>query len=993
MGVFIHLFYADLTREVCGYLANLPEDFAIYVSTDTEEKAEIIRLTVTEYFPASPLTIKILPNRGWDIGPFVAGFAEEIRKHPIGLKIHAKKSDNQQQLLFGMRWRLHLFSELMGSKQRVRDVLEDFVKNPTLGVVSAMHWTPNLPFIKMGVNFPHMKLLLSRIGSTLEPDQHIDFPSGSMFWFRAAALSPLLDLQLKFEDFDPPSEQTRDGTVAHAIERSIYYFSEKAGFGWKVLEPVIGVGAVESSRKQRLAMLARAQVQYYPRLAASFVGKFTAAIPAYIARHAWRNKSEVRADSVLKKPATPVRLPMPEQWSSVQKRASVKNAKLDVVMPVYRGYEDTLACIFSVLRNVQEFPFELIVINDTGPDQQLNAELKSLADAGFFTYLTNETNQGFVRTANRGIALHDDRDVILLNSDTLVYGNWIDRMIRHANADKRIATITPFSNNATICSYPNTNATNTEGLELDFERLDQLAAEVNALSRNDVPTGVGFCFYMRRSAIQQCGALDAETFGRGYGEENDFCMRASKQGFKNVLAHDIFVYHTGEVSFSESKLNLRDAAQGKLRAKHPKYPSLVWHYVKSDPSLAARIRLDARRIREASNGRLYVFVTHVFGGGTEKYVRDLIALAKSEDAVVLTLRVTESNLFELSDEIASLTVPNFEKLTLKNASLLVEVLQILAPSLIHVQSVAGLGKGAIKSLLATIQKTKIPYIFTWHDHMMLCHRIKFLKPGGKYCGEPPIEECRKCLRNDWTAWNEFDPAERREVFGRFLKDASYVICPSASAMERTSLLVGREKLVLKPHVEPENTGSWITSSPMARLPLKIAIIGEIVTAKGAKILAEMVADAEIRKLPIEYSIVGPSSRMELSRFPRVRITGRYAGEAEAAKLLREIGPHLCLIPSIWPETYCYTLSSAFDCGLPPVVFDHGAQAERVRNAGWGRVLPRAIEKEPATINDVLLSLPIDAMWSERKKLTNAGNARSLSEYYSVKPARGSGDQP
>ena len=94
-----------------------------------------------------------------------------------------------------------------------------------------------------------------------------------------------------------------------------------------------------------------------------------------------------------------------------------------------------------------------------------------------------------------------------------------------------------------------------------------------------------------------------------------------------------------------------------------------------------------------------------------------------------------------------------------------------------------------------------------------------------------------------------------------------------------------------------------------------------------------------------------------------------------------MAPHLCLIPSIWPETYCYALSSAFENGVPPVVFDNGAQAERVREAGWGVVLPKGIEDQPATINDTLLSLAVEGMWRERKRPADTGPVRTLQEYY------------
>lgn len=1124
IGVFAHIYYPELSDELFAYLGNLPQGFSAYFSTDTQEKADTITAQFVARFPQQRPTIKVLPNRGWDIGPFVAGFAEEIRKHPLSVKVHAKKSDNQRSPIFGLRWRSYLLSELLGNRQRVADILEEFARDPRLGVVGAQHWAPNLRWMNIGNNYEQMSALLGRIGRDLMPDQAIDFPSGSMFWFRPEALAPLFDLKFTFDDFALAADHSRDATLAHAIERSIYFFCERAGMTHQVIAPLVRPFKVESGLRSRRIRLAGAAIRYYPAWIFSFIRKRLAGLPQsmagrvklgrlalgwfwsaltmqersrkrfadrilvessglfdpsyylqhvpaledarrdpirhYVERGAsagknpqaffdtafylecnrdvaasginplhhysvsgWREgrephpafdggwyarryrdfgkrnpllhycregKAEGRKiHPVATASSSPVVAPSIESWSRLSKRAEVADAVIDIVIPVFRGCTDTLACIHSVLESGQACRFEVIVINDAGPDAVLNETLRSLSAQGYFTYLENAKNLGFVQTANRGIALHPDRDVILLNSDTLVHGDWIDRMRRHAQADAAIATITPLSNNATICSYPNANRGGNEPLERDYRALDTLAAKANARGRNEVPTGVGFCFYMSRKAIRECGALDADTFGRGYGEENDFCMRAVKRGYRNMLAHDIFVHHTGEVSFSDEKQKLCDDAQRKLATKHPEYGSLVQQYIKNDPSRLARLRLDAARLREFFRGRLYVFVTHNFGGGTETYVRDLVDLAEAEDAGVLIFRVGGSYSFrkgdgiaiEFSGNAAALSVPNLEEMDPQDEGLVREVLRCLSPRLIHVHSVAGLGKASIESLFSAIRTAGLPYIFTWHDHMPLCHRIQFVKPGGRYCGEPAIEGCRACLKRDWTASNEFDPAIRRDVFGGFLKDAERILCPSESAAERARRLADRSKLVISPHFETVNPDQQAAAMPARQKPLKIAIIGEIVTHKGANLLAHMVADAEIRGLPIEYVVIGASSRMELSKFPNVTITGRYKGNAEAAHILREEKPHLCFFPSIWPETYCYTLSSAFENGIPPVVLDHGAQAERVRAAGWGRVLHAGIEQDPGAINDVLLSLPLEILWSERRPYKAAPKPVSLSDYY------------
>ena len=128
---------------------------------------------------------------------------------------------------------------------------------------------------------------------------------------------------------------------------------------------------------------------------------------------------------------------------------------VDVVVPVYKGLGDTQRCIRSVLASGCSAAFELVVINDASPEPEVTQWLRDLAAAEpRVLLLENAENLGFVGTVNRGMSIHPDRDVLLLNSDTEVANDWLDRLQRSAYSDRRVASVTPFSNNATICSYP-----------------------------------------------------------------------------------------------------------------------------------------------------------------------------------------------------------------------------------------------------------------------------------------------------------------------------------------------------------------------------------------------------------------------------------------------------------------------------------------------------------------------------------------------------------
>jgi len=279
---------------------------------------------------------------------------------------------------------------------------------------------------------------------------------------------------------------------------------------------------------------------------------------------------------------------------------------IDVIIPVYKGLNQTRRCIDSVLGSGQATAFEIVAVDDASPDLGITRYLDELAAAGRITLVRNDANRGFVQSVNRGMALHPDRDVVLLNSDTEVANDWLDRLWRGACAYPDIGTVTPFSNNATICSYPFEGWAGGVPGTLGLAALDRLFATTNAGRLVDMPTAVGFCMCIRRACLDQVGLFDAERFGRGYGEENDFCMRAAGVGWRNVLAGDVFVYHEGAVSFSGERLALTENAGKTLAELYPDYVRKVREYVIRDPATTLRAAVDSARIALGADEQRHV---------------------------------------------------------------------------------------------------------------------------------------------------------------------------------------------------------------------------------------------------------------------------------------------------------------------------------------------------------------------------------------------------
>jgi GT2 family glycosyltransferase len=278
-------------------------------------------------------------------------------------------------------------------------------------------------------------------------------------------------------------------------------------------------------------------------------------------------------------------------------RARPVSGIVDVVIPVYRGVSETRACIESVLASQTRAAREVIVIDDRSPERELPPWLSGLAAERRITLITHAENRGFVASVNEGMGLHGDRDVVLLNSDTEVAPGWLDRLVACARRAPSVGTVTPFSTNATICSYPRNHGPNAMPRGETTASLDAAFAAANAGRSAEIPTAVGFCMYITRHCLGRVGLFDYERYREGYGEEVDFCMRAARLGLRNVIAADVFVHHVGEVSFGGTGVERRQKAQAMVDALYPEFQRLLASFLPADPLRGLRRRADLQRLR------------------------------------------------------------------------------------------------------------------------------------------------------------------------------------------------------------------------------------------------------------------------------------------------------------------------------------------------------------------------------------------------------------
>ncbi len=656
-------------------------------------------------------------------------------------------------------------------------------------------------------------------------------------------------------------------------------------------------------------------------------------------------------------------VPSEEEWQelALNRRSRKGDVPIvDVVIPVFKGVAETLRCLFSVLSMRSSTPHRVVVIDDHAPDAAIVTRLKWLARQGFVHLVRSPQNGGFVRACNLGMSLSRERDIILLNSDTEVFGDWVDRLRRLAYREADIGTVTPFSNNAEICSYPALCRDTPFHIEIGDAELDGIMARENAEGCLDLPTGVGFCLFIRRDCLDDVGLLDVDTFGAGYGEENDFCQRASIAGWRNVLAPDVFVRHYGGSSFGASKAARVQAAIAAVERKHPGYLDRVADFIRADPVAAWRAPIDAARIRRRCTGRpTMLFVGHNRGGGTERHLCELGELLESFGVSVLTGRPNsrDPNLLCISDAQLRFQSndPSFD--LGDSPERLAQALKTFGIIHVHIHHLADFADSVIDYIRLACRAAAVPYDFTAHDYLCICPRVTLTDETGLYCGEPDVEGCRNCLRERGSEFGSPAIWEWRARYSRLLREARRVFVPADDVGRRLARYHPGVVFVTRPHLDAQGEQMLVASPVVHGSGLRhVGLIGAIGPHKGSEFLLRCAKRAQEREAAIRFTLIGYTDRDEdFAGCDNVRIEGAYLDSTLATRIVA-IAPDILWFTALWPETFSYTLNAAFEAGVLPVAFDFGAIAERIRQTGFGHLLPIDLMFDVDATLDALLEL-------------------------------------
>lgn len=439
-------------------------------------------------------------------------------------------------------------------------------------------------------------------------------------------------------------------------------------------------------------------------------------------------------------------------------REEYRRKTVDIIIPIYNAYEDLVKCLESIYKYTELDKNRLILVNDNSPDERIKPFLDRQREKKAIVF-HNDSNRGFSNNVNLGMKQSKINDVILLNSDTVVTERWVEKIIECAYDDESIGTVTPLSNNATLCSVPEFCQENTLP---EYMGIDQAGAIVERCSMKKYPritVAHGFCMYIKREVIDTIGFFDAETFEFGYGEETDFCSRAEQAGYHHVMCDNTYIYHSGTKSFvSKEKEKYIRLHERIVRERYPDQMHLNDIHVRDNPN--GFVGENVGIYFELENGKrniLYVLQSDFRKdatdnvGGTQFHVRDLMQGLRDEynifvaarNGLYLNLTVyygkqekefrfyigPKGNIYEFRNKIFKELWEN--------------ILSAFHIDFIHVHHVSNTSL----DIFYVAKEYGIPIAFTFHDFCFVCPsifiRMEKLDDG---CCIGKETDCKDCIK-------------------------------------------------------------------------------------------------------------------------------------------------------------------------------------------------------------------------------------------------------
>jgi GT2 family glycosyltransferase/glycosyltransferase involved in cell wall biosynthesis len=614
--------------------------------------------------------------------------------------------------------------------------------------------------------------------------------------------------------------------------------------------------------------------------------------------------------------------------SAIKQESTDKSFDFVVIIPIFNGIQ----FITRLKKSLESCPkLSLLLIDDGSNEPETISFIENWSKEENVSLIKNEVNMGFPATVNKAIAAIQG-DFILLNSDTEVYGDWAQKLVTRLHSNKQIAAVTPFSNAATIFSWPEPY---DQKMILPLKNIQEMATLNVTNERFPAPSINGFCVAIKRSAWEKVGEFDSATFKVGYGEENDWSMRARGLGYTVELAPDVFVYHYHGGSFNPEvkKQRLKDSGE-VLKQKYPNYEKEVRDHINENPWKGPRFRIE---FELALRNPINLFVSHGIGGGAEVWLRQ--ELKAHADIGSSQLLLTPGSAGNVNVTISHTVISGLRQFTIKNFPITELFSHLEDKEIIEVTVNSLVGWRSPQELLVELNKlSSIRYIA--HDYFGICPSYNLINDKGNFCGVPNTQECVRCIPNNQRIHTDI-PENKVESWRQTLiesiskENSKFVYFSEDSLLWHLRAGIKPSNLIFTQPKYTESAGNHSLNRKKRNSRIQIAFVGHINYAKGSHVVRDLVSLTPNSELEVDFHLIG-----ELRDTPKPKgnfqIHGAYSRD-ELPGLLEKLEIDLALVPSIWPETYNIVADEVLAAGIPLIVSPLGAMKERFKGNSMVKV--------------------------------------------------------
>lgn len=605
-----------------------------------------------------------------------------------------------------------------------------------------------------------------------------------------------------------------------------------------------------------------------------------------------------------------------------------------ILVPVYNGVEHLEKLLPSLIKNTPK-NVQIIIIDDCSPDIEVQKFLNNYSDIANIQIIKNDCNLGFVQTMNKGMSLIDTKFAVWLNSDTIVPGYWLERLLYPFDEYNKIATTTPFTNSGCTYSFPifcedNEMVKTLEEIDKCFRRIHNFDT-----SLNETYSGTGFCMAINMECWKDIGPLDEENFEKGYCEENDWCFRASQKGYKHYLVPNLFIQHCHGGSFlSEEKKRLCENHLNILKNKYPEEMNkIVPDFMHSDPW---KIYRNIAAILSCNKNTILILDLNLDSNsksGAYVYMQDLISELKSQGHDIIIVK------YESNQKDKWIIVPescdNNIKINIKSFSEVKTLFEILQIKNVIINNFAFLENvEETINILCELKKRYSFYLsYKFHDYLSVCSSFFLIDSEGKNCNFVNEDICHECLcnnkfrtvqRTDIIAWRNiwqklFSVVDEFNFFSEYTYNKIKKVYPIVD-----------KNFNIKEHSVKYSLEDSKYFLPKLNDVITFAFVGSYSYVKGAHYFNELANLYKTMDIETRFIIIG---KVDYSKNDNIEYIQQYSRK-ELGKILTENNVHLVVYPSINNETFSYVAQELMELNVPLVVFGSGAPQERIRKYNY-----------------------------------------------------------